>query len=99
MEGIKHELSRLYYLNSVIEKKIKKMKKDDESYKPLIDLRARILNDFKKYFKVVAEQESEFDFTKYFKESDYYNGAITIDGGTLKFTGKLIALFLKTLGI
>ena len=99
IEGIKHELARLFYVNSVIEKKIKKMEKDDDNYKKLIDLRARVLNDFKKYFKIVLEKEPEFDFASYFQKSEYYNGNIIIDNSLLRFTGKLIKKFLDSLGI
>lgn len=98
-EGIKHELAHLFLINNIIEKKIKKMKKDSDSYKPLIDLRARVLNDFKKYFKLILNQEPDFNFAEYFKKSDYYDNNIVIDNNTLKFSGKLIVQFLKTLGI
>ena len=99
LEGIKHELARLFYINSAIEKKIKKMEKDDENYKKFIDLRARVLNDFKKYFKIVIEKEPDFNFSEYFQKSEYYNGNIIIDNSILKFTGNLIKKFLKSLGI
>ena len=99
IEGIKHELARLFAINTIIEKKIKKMKKDDDKYKKFIDLRARVLNDFKKYFKIVAEAEPDFDFCEYFKTTEYYNGNIIVDNSILKITGKLIKIFLKSLGL
>lgn len=99
LNGIKHELAKLFFINSTIEKKIKKMKKGDSSYKELIDLRARVLNDFKKYFKIVMEKEPDFNFTEYFQNSEYYNENIIIDNSTLKFTGSLIKKFLKSQGI
>lgn len=98
LEGIKHELARLYYINFQIEKKIKKMKKEDENYKKFVDLRARVLNDFKKYFKIVLEKEPDFDFAAYFQKSEYYNGNIIIDNSILRFTGRLIKKFLESLG-
>ena len=98
IEGMKHELSRLFYLNSIIEKKLKKMRtnKTDE-YKELIDLRARILNDFKTYFKIVKLVEPGFDFTSYIKNTEYYNKRIVVDNNTLKYSGKLIKDFLKNI--
>lgn len=95
IEPMKHELARLFYINSAIEKKIKKMKKDDKEYKKYIDLRARVLNDFKKYFKIVLDNDPEFNFTEYFKKSEYYNGNIIIDNSVLKYTGKMIKEFIK----
>ena len=88
--GIKHELAHLFYMNSQIENKIKKMKKNDPEYQTLINLRARILNDFKTYLKIVNKEDPDFDFSKYFQDSEYYNGAITIDHGLMKLSGKII---------
>ena len=99
IEGIKHELARLFYVNSTIEKKIKKMDKEDENYKKFINLRARVLNDFKKYFKIVIEKEPNFNFSEYFQKSEYYNGNIVIDNSILKYTGSLIKKFLQSLGL
>lgn len=90
IEGIKHELARLFFLNSIIEKKIKRMKKKDDSYKQLIDLRARIMNDFTTYFKIVKQVEPKFDFSEYMKNTEYYNKEIEIDSTTLKYSGSLM---------
>lgn len=95
VEGIKHELARLFFLNSIIEKKIKKMKKKDNNYKELIDLRARIMNDFTTYFKVVKHVEPKFDFSEYIKNTEYYNKEIEIDSSTLKYSGSLIKSILS----
>ena len=94
LEGIKAELARLFYLNGIIEKKIKKMKKDDPNYKELINLRARILNDFKKYLKVVLNKEPDFNFQEYYQKSEY-GDKIEIDKDLLKYLGDLIAKILK----
>lgn len=90
IEGIKHQLARLFYINSIIEKKIKKMKKADKDYKDLIDLRARVINDFKKYIALVQKAESNFDFEQYMKNSEYYNKTIMVDKHTMKYTGRVI---------
>lgn len=99
LEGIKHELARLFYINYRIEKKIKKMDHEDANYKKLIDLRARVLNDFKKYFKVVLDKEPDFNFYEYYKKSEYYDGNIIIDNKIVKITKNLILRFLKSLGL
>lgn len=88
LTGIKHELARLYYIVITIEKKIKTMKKHDTEYKSLINLRARCLNDFKKYFKVI--NKDGFDFYDYYKTTEYNTNNLTIDTGLFSFTGKLI---------
>lgn len=97
IDGIKHELARLFYINSVLEKKIKNMKYDDENYKKSVDLRARVLNDFKKYFKVIAKSEPQFDFSSYFESTEY--SGLTIDKQTLNFAGKAFAMFLQSVGL
>jgi hypothetical protein len=71
------------------------MNKNDERYTKLINLRARVLNDFKKYFKVVLDAEPDFDFNDYFKKSEYNNATIVIDKSIIRVTAKAIANFLK----
>ena len=95
IEGIKGELAKLFYINTILERKIKFMKKENEVYKKTINLRARILNDFKKYFKIVSQQDSTFDFGKYYENSEY--GSYTIDGKVLKNVGQLFIQFLANL--
>lgn len=95
LEGIKHELARLFYINSIIERKIKKMNKADDEYKKLIDLRARVLNDYKKYLSVILKAEKEFDFETYMRNSEYYNKTIVVDKHTLKYTGATIKELIK----
>lgn len=97
INGIKHELARLFYLNGIIEKRLKKLKKEDKQYKELIDLRARILNDYTTFFKVIKEVEPDFDFSEYMKNSEYYNKTINIDGVTLKYSGMYIKKAIKDL--
>lgn len=97
ISGMKHEIAHLFYLNNIIESKIKKMKKKNPNYKSMVDLRARIINDFRKYLKIITLEEPDFNFGKYFKESEFYNGAITIDHGLMKLSGKLISKFMRGL--
>ena len=75
------------------------MDHEDANYKKLIDLRARVLNDFKKYFKIVLDKEPDFNFYEYYKKSEYYDGNIIIDNKIVKITKNLILRFLKSLGL
>lgn len=93
LDGIKHELAHLYYINWVIEKKLKHTKKGTDKYKELIDLRARVLNDFKKYFKFVCEKDPNFDFMAYLKSTEYYTKYMEIDYSTLANIGKIISQY------
>lgn len=95
MDGIKHELAHLYYIDWVIEKKLKYTRKSSKKYKELIDLRARVLNDFKKYFKIVAVNDPKFDFMAYLKTTEYYTKRMEIDYKTMEGIGKIIVMTKK----
>ena len=82
IEGMKHELYKLWYLNLLLERKIYKNKKPEKEYH---DMRARILNDFNKYLKIVNKVEPDFDFTSGYEESPYSDAAIKIHSHTLKY--------------
>ena len=83
-------MARLFYINSVLEKKLNKMDKNSPNYKESIDLRARVMNDFHKISKIVFDKDINFDFNKYFKKSEYSNESLEVDYNVLKYSGKLI---------
>lgn len=97
MNGIKHEVARMFYLNSIIEKKLQRMKKTDKNFKVLMDLRARILNDYSTYFKIIKKAEPEFDFLNYLKGTEYWNKTVVVDGSTLKYSGAYIKKAIQLL--
>ncbi len=76
---MKSELAHLWFINACIESKLKK-KKDQN----LINLRSRVLNDFKKYLNKVMENDPTFDFTDYYTGSMYADNNIKIDKTLLK---------------
>ena len=99
-EAMKDSLAHLWYLNLLCERKITKWKDKENKQQQLKirrDLRARILNDFKKYLKKVIEHDPEFDFAAYFKKSRWNDRTIFIDAQTIKYTGKIIAAIVKSL--
>lgn len=99
-EAMKDSLAHLWYLNLLCERKITKWKdkeKKQQQLKISRDIRARILNDFKKYLKKVIENDPEFDFVAYFKKSRWNDRSIFIDAQTLKYTGRIIAAIVKSL--
>ena len=80
-KAMKEELFKLWALNIKLEKLIYKQKKANKSD---YDLRARILNDFNKYIKIVSENEEDFNFSKEFDKSIYNNNSYSISKHTLK---------------
>lgn len=90
IEGMKKELAYLWYLNIILEKRIHAPTIKDEKKKEFEKARAKILNDFKTYMKVVQEKDKNFDFRTYFEDTDYSDAAYKISGTTVKSTFKLI---------
>ena len=88
INGMKEELCKLWYINTKIEKKINS--KFRKNKKELLDIRARVLNDFKKYLSKVLSIELNFSFGDYYRNSKYYDSNISIDKNTLKWSGKLL---------
>lgn len=84
IDGIKYELSKLYFLNLMIERDI--YYNNDEKKKSYMKCRARILNDFSTYLKMVLNVEPSFNFDKYFKESPFNYAVTKINRSTLKYS-------------
>ena len=82
IEGIKYELARLYYMNYIIEKKLYHNKNLDNKNE-LIKVRAVVLNDFKKYIKVIQKKEPDFIFSSYYEQSPFYPHTIEIKKSTI----------------
>ena len=59
---------------------MRKMKnKYRKDYKEYTDAHARIMNDFIKYLRIVTEHDPTFNFSEYYKKSEWYDGEIIID--------------------
>lgn len=82
IEAMKYELSRLYYMNYIIEKKLyhnKNLHRKTENIK----VRAKILNDFNKYLKYVNSREKNFNFSEYYEASPFYPHTVEIKSSTI----------------
>lgn len=77
IEPMKYELARLYYMNYILEKKIYHNKFLSNKEKN-IKTRARVLNDFNKYIKVVLKAQPEFNFGEYYEKSPFYPHTVEI---------------------
>lgn len=82
IEPMKYELARLYYMNYILEKKIYHNKFLSNKEKN-IKTRARILNDFNKYIKVVLKAQPEFNFGEYYEKSPFYPHTVEIKRSTI----------------
>jgi uncharacterized protein YdcH (DUF465 family) len=82
-ESMKYELARLYYMNYILEKKLYHnhyLKNKDKNIKT----RARVLNDFNKYIKIILKAEPEFNFGEYYEKSQFYPQTLEINKSTIK---------------
>ena len=95
MEGMKYELCKLWFLNTIIEGKIYNEKISDNDKASLYKTRARILNDFNKYMKVVLSNDKEFNFTDYYNQSPFSDVTVKISKHTLKHGINLAKLMIS----
>ena len=96
IEGMKYELAKMYYINLKISEDLIKQdrtKKDKE----LVKIRARVLNDFHKYLKVVLKEDKQFNFSNYYQSSEFCDDSFVITAPTLKHAGKYAKIAMKVL--
>lgn len=96
IEAMKYELAKMYYLNLKITEDLTKRdrtKKDKE----LVKIRARVLNDFHKYLKVVLKNDRQFNFSNYYQRSEFCDDSFVITAPTLKHAGKYAKIAMQVL--
>lgn len=92
-EPMKFELAKMQFLITLLEKKIYKQGKDKSVSE--LKVRARLLNDFKKYLKIVTDHDKSFNFTEYYERSKFNDALIQIDKNTLKFGWDALKYVIK----
>ena len=65
-------LEKRLYHNKYLSQKEKNMK-----------TRARVLNDFNKYMKMVLKEEPDFNFGAYYEASPFYAHTVEVKGSTI----------------
>ena len=95
IDGIKFELCRLWYLNTIAENKIYTKKLDKDELKTVNTSRARILNDFNKYIKIVLKEDKNFNFNNFYAKSKFDDKQIRVNRSTLKYSYEYIKKVLK----
>ena len=69
-------------MNSLLQDKIYNGKGNKNAH---LRARAKILNDFKKYLKVVLKEDKKFNFNKYYKNTPYNDDKTRIKSSTIDF--------------
>lgn len=88
IESMKYEISKLWFINTVLEKKIYAAEQDE--LEELNKLRGKVLLDFSKYLNFILKEDKEFNFTVYYENSPFSDVKIRISGATLDQIIKLI---------
>ena len=92
IEGMKYELAKLYYINYILEKELNS--KNCKNRNKYIKTRARVINDFKKYLVIVLEQDKDFNFYKYYEDSQWYPHTVEVKNSTMKQFKNIISYIL-----
>lgn len=90
IEGIKYELSKLWFMYHLLEKIRFEKNLSKKELKAVNDSRARIYNDFQKYLTFVQKKEKDFNFNEYYENSPFSDAAYKVNASTLKYTKDFI---------
>ena len=93
-EGMKYELCRLFYMNYILEKRLNAKGNHSIGKNKSINTRARVLNDFNKYIKIVLKNQPTFNFGEYYEQSPFYPNTLEVDADTIKYTSDKIKSML-----
>lgn len=94
INAMKYELARMYSISQNIDKELITTKRNPE-HKKLINTRARVLNDFSKYIKVILKYDKSFNFANYYQRSEFSDDSFVISAPTLKYSGKYVKDIIK----
>lgn len=89
IEGMKYSLCKLWYMNIVLEENIHDPSKKD-NIKEYHKARAKIINDLKKYMKIVMKYDNTFNIVEEYKNSPFDNSTIKIKKSTINYLLELI---------
>lgn len=91
IDGVKHELCKLWYIYLSIQVDLKHKKNKDYA------LRANgyVAQEFKESLEYVLKKEPNFDFGKYFKESDYYDQTINLTPENVSLIKKMLKTIIN----
>jgi hypothetical protein len=95
IEGMKYCLCKLWYMNIILEENIHDSSDDKEKLKEYHKARAKIINDIKKYMKIVLKQDDKFDMLKEYQKSPFNDDTIRIKRSTLLYTIDLFKQILS----
>ena len=88
-DGLKLILVMMWYLTLRTDDDIRSENFKRYKRKELVDIKARAINDFKRYHKIVLDEDKTFNFVDFFERSEY-SDSINIKKSTILHTYDLI---------
>lgn len=93
IEGMKYEVSRLWFIISDIEKKMTK-RTDSKKYDEYVRNRATATNIFKHNLEYLMKMDKDFNFAEYYNTTPFSNNSVKITNNTLKYSMKTLQQFI-----
>ena len=90
LEGMKYELSKLWFILTILEDKIYNKKVSEENKQSFTKTRAKILNDFKSGLSYISNKDKTFNFIEYYNETPFSDAVYKIRKNTVLVTIDLL---------
>ena len=85
IEGMKYELSRLWFIISDIEKRMTK-RINSKKYDEYVKNRATAMNVFKTNIQYIIKADKDFNFAEYYNNTPFSDNSFEISNNTLKYS-------------
>lgn len=94
IEGMKYEVSRMWFFISSIEKNMTKRNIDSKKYEEYVRNRATAMNIFKTNIEYLMKLDKDFNFAEYYNTTPFSDNSVKITNSTLKYSMKALKTFL-----
>lgn len=94
IDGMEYCMTKLWYMNILLEDKIHDTKDSKERSK-LNKVRAKVMNDIKTYMPKILESDPQFDILKAYNDSPFADNKIKIRNSTIRYTIDAVKRLLR----
>ena len=92
IDGMKYEVCKLWYLNTLLLEKINKNPADKDQ---LYALRSKVLNEHALYLNEILKNDPTFNFAEFYESTPFGEAQIKISGSTIKHSINLFKQIIK----
>lgn len=92
LDGMKYEVCKLWYLNTLLLQKIDNNPKDKEE---LYTLRSKVLTEHSLYLNEILKNDPSFNFAEYYESTPFGEAHIKISGSTITHSINLFKQIIK----